>query len=189
MPLSLIVHGGAWDIPDDEVAEHQAGCRAALELGWQVLHQGGSALDAVEVAVRVLEDAPIFDAGVGSVLNRDGEVELDAAMMDGATLRSGAVAAVRRVKNPITLARRVMESQVVLLVGQGAERFAESAGLPLCDPAELIVERERMRWQELLAQSEFRTQDAFGARSGDEEKGRQGEGEIANADSLPVSWS
>ena len=90
MPLSLIVHGGAWDIPDDEVAEHQDGCRRALEAGWRVLEQGGPALDAVEAAVRVLEDAPIFDAGVGSVLNRDGEVELDAAIMDGRTLRSGA---------------------------------------------------------------------------------------------------
>jgi beta-aspartyl-peptidase (threonine type) len=163
MPISLIVHGGAWDIPDDEVAEHQAGCRAALEAGWQVLDHGGMALDAVEAAVRVLEDAPIFDAGVGSVLNRDGDVELDAAIMDGPTLRSGAVAAVRRVRNPITLARRVLESQVILLVGQGAERFAAAAGLPLCDPAELIVERERARWQELLNQENFRSQDAFGA--------------------------
>jgi beta-aspartyl-peptidase (threonine type) len=164
MPLSLIVHGGAWDIPDGEVAEHQAGCRAALELGWQVLRQGGSALDAVEAAVRALEDAPIFDAGVGSVLNRDGEVELDAAMMDGPTLRSGAVAAVRRVKNPITLARRVMESQVILLVGQGAERFAEAAGVPFCDPSELIVGRERERWKQLHQRDDYQSQDAFGAR-------------------------
>jgi beta-aspartyl-peptidase (threonine type) len=186
MPISLIVHGGAWDIPDDEVAEHQAGCRAALAAGWRVLHAGGAALEAVEAAVRVLEDAPIFDAGVGSVLNRDGDVELDAAIMDGPTLRSGAVAAVRRVRNPITLARRVLESQVILLVGQGAERFAQAAGLPLCDPAELIVERERARWQELLAQSGFRTQDAFGAKPGDKEKASQGEQATSN---LPVSLS
>ena len=166
MPISLIVHGGAWDIPDDEVAEHQAGCRHALEVGWRVLQDGGAALDAVETAVRALEDAPIFDAGVGSVLNHDGEVELDAAVMDGATLRSGAVAAVRRVRNPITLARRVLESQVILLVGQGAERFAEAAGVPLCDPAELVVERELRRWQELRAREGFRTQDAFGASQG-----------------------
>jgi beta-aspartyl-peptidase (threonine type) len=167
MPTSLIVHGGAWDIPDDEVEEHQAGCRRALEVGWRVLESGGAALDAVEAAVRALEDAPIFDAGVGSVLNRDGEVELDAALMDGATLRSGAVAAVRRVRNPITLARRVLESQVVLLVGRGAERFAEAAGLPFCDMAELIVERERRRWEKLRAQEDFRAQDAFGARQAD----------------------
>src|SRR5262245_22267387 len=109
MPTALIVHGGAGDIPDDEVTEHQAGCRQALAVGWAVLQAGGAALDAVEAAVRALEDAPIFDAGIGSVLNRDGDVELDAAMMDGASLRSGAVAAVRRVKNPIKLAGRVLE--------------------------------------------------------------------------------
>jgi L-asparaginase / beta-aspartyl-peptidase len=164
MPLSLIVHGGAWDIPDNEVVEHQEGCRRALEAGWRVLEQGGSALDAVEAAVRMLEDTPIFDAGVGSVLNLDGAVELDAAIMDGATLRSGGIAAVRRIRNPITLARRVLESHVILLVGQGAERFAETAGVPLCDPAELIVERERERWEKLSAQSDFQTQDAFGAK-------------------------
>ncbi|HEU5099062.1 MAG TPA: isoaspartyl peptidase/L-asparaginase [Roseiflexaceae bacterium] len=184
MPISLIVHGGAWDIPDDEVAEHQAGCRAALDAGWRVLEAGGAALDAVEAAVHVLEDAPIFDAGIGSVLNRDGDVELDAAIMDGPTLRSGAVAAVRRVRNPITLARRVLESQVVLLVGQGAERFAQAAGLTLCDPAELIVDRERARWQELLNQQDFRTQDSFGAKSGDKEKESQGDGTSSN---LPIS--
>src|SRR5215212_9636549 len=187
MPISLIVHGGAWDIPDDEVAEHQAGCRAALEAGWLVLEGGGAALDAVEAAVRVLEDAPIFDAGVGSVLNRDGDVELDAAIMDGPSLRSGAVAAVRRVRNPITLARRVLESQVILLVGQGAERFAVTAGLSLCDPTELIVERERARWRELLAQGDFRSQDAFGARQGEGEQRGKGEGE--NADVQPFTPS
>jgi L-asparaginase / beta-aspartyl-peptidase len=164
MPLSLIVHGGAWDIPDDEVAAHQEGCRRALDTGWRVLEEGGTALDAVESAVRALEDAPIFDAGVGSVLNRDGDVELDAAIMDGETLRSGAVAAVRRVRNPITLARRVLESNVILLVGQGAERFAEGAGVPLCDPAELVVERERRRWAALREQADFRAEHAFGAR-------------------------
>jgi beta-aspartyl-peptidase (threonine type) len=175
MPIALIVHGGAWDIPGDEVAEHQEGCRSALEIGWRVLVAGGSALDAVEAAVRALEDAPIFDAGVGSVLNRDGDVELDAAVMDGATLRSGAAAAVRRIKNPITLARRVLESPAVLLVSQGAERFAESAGIPFCDPADLIVERERHRWAELHRQDGYRSQDAFGAKSVDKETGRQGE--------------
>jgi beta-aspartyl-peptidase (threonine type) len=161
MRPALIVHGGAWDIPDNEVEPHQAGCRAALAAGWHILEQGGSALDAVEAAVRVLEDAPIFDAGIGSVLNRDGIVELDAAIMDGMTLRSGAIAAVQRVQNPITLARRVLESEVVLLVGPGAERFADANGIPRCAHADLIVERELKRWQELRANLAHQTQDSF----------------------------
>ncbi len=159
--LSLIVHGGAWDIPDDEVEAHDQGCQAALEAGWHVLEHGGSAMDAVEMAVRVLEDTPIFDAGYGSVLNRDGIIELDAAIMDGVTLRSGAVAAVQRLRNPITLARRVLESEVVLLVGQGAERFADACGLPRCAHADLMVERELRRWQELHARDRFAASDSF----------------------------
>lgn len=158
---SLIVHGGAWDIPDDEVAAHEDGCRAALEAGWHVLEHGGSAMDAVEAAVRVLEDTPIFDAGYGSVLNRDGIVELDAAIMDGVTLRSGGVAAVQRLRNPITLARRVLESEVVLLVGQGAERFADACGLPRCAHADLMVERELRRWQELHSKELFAASTSF----------------------------
>jgi beta-aspartyl-peptidase (threonine type) len=187
MSIALIVHGGAWDIPNDEVAEHQAGCLHALEIGWQVLEQGGAALDAVEAAVRALEDAPIFDAGVGSVLNRDGEIELDAAIMDGQTLRSGAVAAVRRVRNPITLARRVLESQVVLLVGQGAERFAESAGMPLCDPAELLVDRERRRWAELRKQADYRAQDAFGAMRDEGGSSPQSQAALTHSPANPLA--
>jgi beta-aspartyl-peptidase (threonine type) len=161
MTRSIIVHGGAWDIPDDEVDAHMMGCRIARDVGWQVLLQGGSALDAVEAAVRSMEDDPAFDAGVGSVLNADGVVELDAAMMDGQTLRSGAVAAVQRVRNPITLARRVLESDVILLVGSGAERFAQQVHIPLCDPTELIIDRERRRWETLRHQRDFRTEHAF----------------------------
>src|SRR5262249_52977628 len=169
-----------------EVAEHQDGCRRALAAGWQVLEQGGAALDAVEAAVRVLEDAPIFDAGVGSVLNRDGEVELDAAIMDGRTLRSGAIAAVQRIRNPITLTPRVLESHVILLVGLGAERLAEAAGVPLCDPAELIVERERLRWEQLLIRDDFRTQDAFGA--GRAEVGEWGSRGVADSPTPPLPY-
>jgi beta-aspartyl-peptidase (threonine type) len=167
MQPALIVHGGAWAIPADELEAHKEGCRRALDVGWQLLAQGRSALDAVEAAVRVLEDDPAFDAGVGSVLNRDGIVELDAAIMEGEQLRSGAVAAVRRIRNPITLARRVLESQVILLTATGAERFAESVGIPFCDPSELIVARERERWTALLKQGPVRAQDAFVANPGD----------------------
>jgi L-asparaginase / beta-aspartyl-peptidase len=149
MTIAIIVHGGAWDIPLALHAAHIAGCRAAAAAGWDLLAEGGSALDAVEAAVRVMEDDPVFDAGRGSHLNLDGEVELDAGMMDGSTLDAGAVAAVKCIRNPISLARRVLtESQHVFLVGSGAERFAEHSGIPLCDPSDLVVEREREAWSE-----------------------------------------
>lgn len=153
MPKAIIVHGGAWDIPAALHEEHLAGCRAAAERGWAILADGGSALDAVEAAVRIMEDHPVFDAGRGSHLNADGVVELDAGMMDGATLRAGAVASVRRIANPISLARRVLhDSPHVFLVGDGAERFARQAGIPLCDPNDLIVPRERSLWEQKRAE-------------------------------------
>ncbi|MCX6029361.1 MAG: isoaspartyl peptidase/L-asparaginase [Chloroflexi bacterium] len=164
---AIIVHGGAWDIPPELHADHRAGCRAAAEAGWIVLATGGSALDAVEAAVRVMEDHPVFDAGRGSHLNRDGVVELDAGMMDGRTLMAGAVACVKRIANPISLARRVLhDSEHVFLVGEGAERFAEEAGIPLCDPAELIVERERLLWEARRRTNDERRTE-FGRRSSD----------------------
>lgn len=158
---ALVVHGGAWDMPDSEVAAHKAGCIAALAAGWTILEGGGSALDAVEAAVRSLEDDPTFDAGVGSFLNAIGEVELDAAVMDGETMLSGAVAAVQRVRHPITLARRVLESDYILLVGTGAERFAQNAGVELCSADDLVVERERERWKAQQGQPGFKGRDAF----------------------------
>ncbi len=148
MAIGIIVHGGAWDIPPTLHAGHEAGCRAAVEAGWAILARGGAALDAVEAAVRVMEDHSVFDAGAGSHLNADGVVELDAGMMDGRTLMAGAVASVKRVANPITLARRVLhDSPHVFLTGEGAERFAAAAGIPLCEPAALIVEREQALWE------------------------------------------
>src|SRR5215510_13707426 len=143
MQPSLIVHGGAWDIPDEAVAACNEGCRNALEAGWSILAKGGSALDAVEAAVVVLEDDPVFDAGYGSHLNVDGKVECDAIIMDAATLRAGAAAGLQRVKNPIRLARKIWEQcSHMMLVAEGAERFAQKSGLQLCDPAELISEAE-----------------------------------------------
>jgi L-asparaginase / beta-aspartyl-peptidase len=145
---SLIIHGGAFAVPDASVEACKKGCRAALEAGWKILAAGGSALDAVETAVVALEDNPEYDAGTGSHLNRDGHVSLDAIVMDGRTLRSGAVAAVERIGNPIRLARRVMEaSHHMLLAGAGAERFAHENGFHLCRPEDLIVERERRAWK------------------------------------------
>lgn len=149
MTIAIIVHGGAWDIPAELHAEHLAGCRTAAAAGWAALSSGGSALEAVEAAVRIMEDHPVFDAGRGSHLNADGVVELDAGMMDGATLRAGAVAAVHRIANPITLARHVLhDSPHVFLVAEGAERFARDAGMTLCDPQELIVPREQALWEQ-----------------------------------------
>jgi beta-aspartyl-peptidase (threonine type) len=145
---SLIVHGGAWAVPDASKEACQTGCRAALAAGWKILEDGGSALDAVEAAIVALEDNPEYDAGTGSHLNRDGHVSLDAIVIDGRTLRSGAVAAVERIRNPIRLARKVMEaSHHMLLAGAGAERFALENDILLCRPEELIVDRERRAWK------------------------------------------
>jgi L-asparaginase / beta-aspartyl-peptidase len=151
----LVVHGGGWAIPDDMVDAHLNGIRAALAQGWQELERGGPALDAVEAAVRVMEDDEAFDAGRGSFLNRDGRVQLDALMMDGATLRAGGVGCVERIRNPIHLARIVLEeSPHVYLVGPGAERFAEEHGVPLIANEELVIEREVERLRRLHVQGE-----------------------------------
>ena len=144
----LIVHGGAGATPQSELDLYQAGCRAALLAGWEILEKGGSALDAVEAAIHVLEDDPHFNAGRGAVLNADGEVELDASLMDGEDLRAGAVGAVRRLRHPITLARKILEEgHHVLLVGEGAQRFARQAGILECPEEELITEARRRQWQ------------------------------------------
>ncbi len=146
--FSLIVHGGAWDIPDSALADCRAGIHRALEAGREVLAKNGSALDAVEAAVAVLEDDITFDAGTGSHLNRDGRVQLDAIIMDGTTLKTGAVAAVERIRNPIHLARTILDSSAhMMLSAAGAELFAQENGIPLCSPEDLIVERERAAWR------------------------------------------
>jgi hypothetical protein len=106
---TLLVHGGAWAIPADAAAAHEAGVRRALEAGYAILALGGSALDAVEAAVTVLEDDPTFDAGRGSFLTSDGRVQLDALLMDGGRMKAGGVACVERLRNPIQAARLVLE--------------------------------------------------------------------------------
>jgi L-asparaginase / beta-aspartyl-peptidase len=141
----LLVHGGAWDIPADQLEAHSLGVTRAVAAGYALLRQGASALDAVEAAVTILEDDENFDAGRGSFLNRDGRVQLDALLMDGATLRAGAVACVERLKNPIQAARLVLErSPHVYFVGAGAEEFVREHGMGLVDNAELVVDRERL---------------------------------------------
>jgi beta-aspartyl-peptidase (threonine type) len=141
---ALIVHGGAGADPNDAPDELRDGIRVAVLAGWRVLAGGARSVDAVEAAVRALEDAPRFNAGHGSVLTAAGSVETDASIMEGDELRCGAVAAVSRIANPVTLARRVMDDgRHVLLAGDGALAFARAVGLPECDPTALITERRR----------------------------------------------
>lgn len=155
---ALIVHGGAGTIgPASERPGRKRAIMNALKAGAMILRNGGSALDAVMASVIVLEDDPLFNAGFGSTLNIDGAVEMDASVMVAtptqgrerdAIARAGAVAAVRRVKNPVTLARAVMErSPHVMMAGAGAEQFASSVGIKLSDPDELISQRARERWR------------------------------------------
>lgn len=148
----LLVHGGAWAIPDDMLEAHVRGVREALYAGYALLVKGASAVDAVEAAVAVLEDDDTFDAGRGSFLTRDGRVQLDALLMDGGTMRAGGVACVERLRNPIHAARLVLDkSPHVYFVGLGAEEFAQAHGMKLIDNSELVLERERRRLEDAQA--------------------------------------
>ena len=145
----LVVHGGAWAIPDGMVEAHLNGVCNAVAAGWRILESGGSSLDAVEAAVVVMEDDEAFDAGRGSFLNREGKVQLDALIMDGNTLRAGGVGCVEHIANPIRAARKVLsESPHVYFVAEGAERFAKAHGIPLCKNEDLIIPREVERLRE-----------------------------------------
>lgn len=152
---AIVLHGGAGVIERSSMtlereAEYRAGLKRAIEAGAQVLDKGGSSMDAVETAIRILEDDPNFNAGKGAVFAADGTNQLDAAIMDGATLRAGAVADVTRTRHPISLARAVMEkSPHVLLVGKGADQFSKYAGLQQVDPSYFFTER---RWESLVKQ-------------------------------------
>lgn len=162
----LLVHGGAWAIPDDMVEAHLNGVRNAMTAGWQVLEQGGTALDAVEEAVVILEDDETFDAGRGSFLNRDGKVQLDALIMDGRTLRTGGVGCVEHLRNPVRAARKILsESPHVYFVADGAEKFAAEHGVPLCENTDLIIPREIERLREfqsrLTSESREDARDLF----------------------------
>lgn len=147
MSQAVLVHGGAWHIPSHLYEGNRAGCRRAALAGWQVLQQGGSALDAVEAAVRVLENDPHFEAGFGASLSMDGEITLDAGIMDGALLAVGAVADVPLIQHPITLARRVLESPHVFLQGAGAVRFAAEHDIPQCRLFDLLTGDQLEAWR------------------------------------------
>ena len=144
--IAMAVHGGAYAIPEEERDAHRRGCRQALEVGLAILNQRGSSLDAVEAAVATLEEDGTFGAGRGAALNEDGEVALDAGIMDGRSLATGSVAALQAVPAAVRVARKVLASQYAVLVGEGALRFARRNGLLICDPRELISEREWRRW-------------------------------------------
>ncbi len=157
-PVAIAIHGGAGVIdrsqmtPEREQA-YRTGLAAALDAGYAVLERGGSSLDAVTAAVRIMEDDPLFNAGKGAVLTHEGAAELDAAVMDGKGPRAGAVAGVRHVRNPIDLARLVMEkSPHVLLVGDGAEEFALEQGVTLVPNSYFKTERRVQELERAIAE-------------------------------------
>lgn len=148
----ILVHGGAADVPQANRARHEAGCRAAAERAAEVLRDGGSAMQAVELAVRILEDDPSYNAGTGASLTRDGDVSFDAAIMDGATLDAGAVCALGPFKNPISVARAVANrGDHVLYAGEGADLFALSEGFARVDSASLATEGARASLERVLS--------------------------------------
>jgi len=163
----LVVHGGAGVIRKDLTPEKEKEVRADLETalgaGYAVLKSGGSSLDAVEKTIVVLEDSPRFNAGKGAVFTHEGVNELDAAIKDGATLRAGAIAGVHRVRNPILLARAVMEkSPHVMLTGDGAEAFAKTVGITLVDPSYFRTDERWRQLQEALKAEEKKQASALG---------------------------
>ncbi|MDR3765408.1 MAG: isoaspartyl peptidase/L-asparaginase [Acidobacteriota bacterium] len=149
----ILVHGGAWAIPDEACTDHRRGVERAAAAGWAALAKGASALDAVEDAVAVLEDDETFDAGRGSFLNRDGKVQLDSLIMCGDSLKAGGVGCVEHLRNPVRAARLVLEkSPHCYFVAEGAERFAEEHGMSLIENEELVLPREVERWQNAAEQ-------------------------------------
>jgi len=169
------------------VEAHLKGVQNAMVAGWQALRKGGSALDAVEEAVVGLEDDETFDAGRGSFLNRDGKVQLDAFIMEGATLRGGGVGGVERLRNPIRAARKILsESPHVYFVAEGAERFAAEHGIPLCDNKDLVIPREVERLRAFQAQAADQAPDLFAPAISHDTVGAvalDGDGHIAAATS------
>ena len=145
------MHGGAWDVSSELIKANTTGIKKAVLAGMTILKEAGSALDAVEEAIRVLEDDPSFNAGVGSVLTLDGYIEMDAAIMDGKTLNAGAVGCITNVRHPISVARRVLEETIhIFLVGKGAELFAKAVcPQELCSFDELLVERRQRLWESI----------------------------------------
>ena len=158
----LIVHGGAWNIPEDLFGAHLFGIKKAIREAFPTLAAGGSALDAVEIAVQFMEEEPCFDAGRGSFLNNVGEIEMDAMIMDGKTLDFGAVAAIQNFLHPVSIARKVMEdSEHCILAGEGAASFALEQGFLMSEPSELLTKRELEFYHQIKNDPNFRTHHSF----------------------------
>lgn len=154
-PVAIVIHGGAGTIEKSKMTpelerQYRNILAEALKIGYSILEEGGSSLDAVVSTIALLEDSPLFNAGKGSVFTSDGHHELDASIMDGRTLNAGAVASVKRIKNPILLARTVMEkSPHVMLVGQGAESFAKEQGFSFVENDYFYTEKRYEYWQKI----------------------------------------
>ena len=162
MKPAVIVHGGAWDIPDNLWEAHKQGCKESVERGFSLLSSGASAVDIVEECVKILELNPVFDAGKGSFLNIDGKIEMDAGIMDGRKLDCGSVAAIEGILHPICVARKVMEeTEHVLLAGAGADLFAEKMGFKQVPYEELLVGRELERWLKIKDDPNFKIHTVF----------------------------
>ena len=168
MKPSIIVHGGAWDIPDELVDKSTIGCQSAAAAGLDALKRGGTALDGVEAAVRYLEDDASFNAGKGSVLNQAGEVEMDAIIMNGRTLSFGAVAALRHIAHPVSVSRRIMEkTEFSMLAGEGALTFALAQGFERVSDEELLVGAQLDDYREFKKTGRLRTRTHYAGEEGD----------------------
>jgi len=160
--IALIVHGGAWRIDPSEHDAHLNGVKISIEHAWRLLKAGGSASHVVQQAVMLLENDPTFDAGIGSVLNRAGEIELDAMLMDGKTLSVGAIAGVQGIENAIQLASVVQQDPTInFLVGKGAEEYARLNHVPLLDPEKMIIQRELDRYEQYKTNPPERIAEGF----------------------------
>jgi beta-aspartyl-peptidase (threonine type) len=160
---ALLVHGGAWAIPDEALPAHRAGLHEAVAVGAKLLRSGAPALEAATETVAAMEASGAFDAGAGAMLNQQGEAELDAGVMDGATRDYGGVMAVRRLAHPVRVARRLLAAgagEVRLLAGEGAERFADAEGFALVENDALVHPRERERFETLRRRAEEQGRDA-----------------------------
>lgn len=186
----LVIHGGAGTITRasmtaEREAEYAAALHAALDAGEAILREGGTALDAVQAAVVLMEDSPLFNAGKGAVFTHEGTNELDASVMDGATLKAGAVAGVRTIKNPVLAARAVMDhTQHVMLMGEGAEKFASTQGIDIVDPQYFFTQG---RWDALQSVLEKERQNA--ALSEQEKHGTVGAVALDRAGNLAAATS